>query len=136
MSFTNHSSPRSLDDRVRPRHGDVVEEDVAAGIATRPVVVVLIDQERRPGVRAALHQQQRLTGLEFIVREGELVVPLIFDLDGRKGDRGVFLQWMPTVAQKRASSRFGCPQRVQNNVNGPLAQCSGAGRRLSGNPRS
>ena len=67
---------------------------------------VVLEEERRPRVGATLDQKQSLSGPEFIVREGELIVPFIFGLDGRQGDRGVPCSGAPHSAQKRASSRL------------------------------
>ncbi|MGZ5318064.1 MAG: hypothetical protein ACXWZD_06290 [Actinomycetota bacterium] len=41
---------------------------------------------------ATLDEKKRLPGLEFVVREGELIVSLIFALNRRQAQRRVCLQ--------------------------------------------
>src|SRR5882757_11527202 len=65
-----------LEHRVLARDGDVVEEDVAVGIAPR-ARRVLLDEERRPRVRATLHEKESLARLELVAREGEVVLTFI-----------------------------------------------------------
>src|SRR5262245_30950103 len=51
----------SFEDRVLPRHGHVVEEDVTVGAAPDRRRV-LVEQEGRPGVRTTLDQKESLAG--------------------------------------------------------------------------
>src|SRR5439155_373082 len=71
---------------------DVVEEDVALGVSPGRRDV-LLEEERRPGVWATLHQKQTLSGLELVVRERELVAGVILDLYRREAHGRVVLQW-------------------------------------------
>src|SRR5262249_33057825 len=84
------------EDRVLARHGHVVQEHVALGAAPDGRGV-LVQQEGRAGVRPTLDEKESLSALEFVVRERELIVDLLFSLDRGKRDGDVLLKGMSAL---------------------------------------
>src|SRR5205823_397462 len=82
--------------RVTARDRYVVQEDVRIRVATAGREI-LLQQERRSRVLATLDQKQSLSGFELIVREGELILLFLFDLEGAQGQGAVLLQGMATL---------------------------------------
>src|SRR3990170_1633884 len=78
----------------RDRH--VVQEDLSVGAASARRHVVL-DEECRPRVGATLHEKQSLSGLQLVMREGELLSTFLFDLHRADRERGVLLEGSSTL---------------------------------------
>ena len=136
--LTVKPSPARLEHRVAARDGDVVEEDVAVGVASGGDLVG-VEQEPAAGARALLHDQQRVPDgqrvhgrrVDGAQRRSEVSTRSVAvagaELDGRRGTVGAGFgalsaatRRVPHCEQKRASSGFCRPQAVQNGISNSL----------------